>query len=119
MTAEEYTKKYLGRAVKLNAKRQSTSYKDWEGIIVEQHPEPFYKDYISTQTTKQPVSDMLALGSNVLWFPEQLELIENLEDEFPVITIKDNHHPCPNCKSLECKGLARLDCISKAVSRGR
>lgn len=52
-------------------------------------------------------------GAITFWQAYELKVV----DDEPLLSfaIPDNNYPCPNCKSLSCKGLDRLDCVNRGT----
>lgn len=75
---------------------------EWRGIIIEAKG-----DYYETKTTSPTAS--WVIGSTPKFFVDNLELVN--DDEFKFI-IPENKTACPKCKSFDCKGLSRLECLT-------
>lgn len=85
-------------------------YKDWEGLegeIVEQDV-PYCVKFKIVKGCK-----VKSEGNIVSWDAEFGHCFDILEEVNFVIP--ENNHPCPKCKSLDCKGLSRLDCVIKGT----
>lgn len=98
MTAQEFVERYKGREVRLID--QSSFWELWRGIVI-----GVDGSRVAIQTKVQVSSGGAA--TTCYWQVKSLEIIEEIND----LVIPENKHPCPKCQSLDCKGLARLDCI--------
>lgn len=103
MTSKEFVAQNMNKRVKLTDASLALypHYKGWEGEIVGA------TEYVKTKTTIP--TKTIGVGYCLDWYPQHLEIIEDLFN----IVIPENNYPCPRCKSLECKGLTRIECISK------
>lgn len=100
MTADEFAELYLGRTVGVISKY--SDWKDWRGVVIKSN-----RTAVGTRTIVGGRCRMI--GEVVWWYPDQLEIIE----EQPTIIIPENNHLCPHCKSVDCKGLAMIECVSR------
>lgn len=107
-SVKEFAEKYRDKEVKLSVKTIShmgTNWDRWRGIV-----KGSAWDTITT-TTKISCSHGYPVGGIVSWNVIDLVVIEEIETTN--FTIPENKTICPQCKSFECKGMARLDCISR------
>lgn len=105
-TLEEYANKYKGRKVQCNEQTLKTNpeWKGWEGEIVGANS---YS--IEAKTLKISTRNNGVLNKSLFWGRDTLELIE----EPMLISIKENNHPCPKCKQETCKGMDRIECLTR------
>lgn len=109
MTAREYVELYKGHKVRVKpesiGKIGIPHYKSWVGKIIGLSGG---EGTCICETIERASNGLDRVGRQSSWSPYHLEVI----DEELSFSIPENHRPCPKCKSLECKGLDRLDCIS-------
>lgn len=100
----------VGQKVKIGSRllRAHPPYCSWEGIVKNYS---IYADdpIIELLTTKADEDDCIKNGRQFSVYESDLEPIIDIIE----FSIPDNKTICPKCKSLECNGLARLECLAR------
>lgn len=106
MTDEERAQFYVGCKVAIKDLVKYSAYVGWIGEVIECD---YTNQIIKIKTIESDKGGRHSIGEINTWTWRALKIIE---PEI-IINLPENKHPCPRCKSLDCKGLARLDCITK------
>lgn len=108
MTNQEFFDSYKGRKVRASDVYVvgNTHMKEWIGLI-----SSISEGQTITTTTIPELQSRF--NKNHIWGNPIRNLV--LIEEEVIIEIPENHHPCPKCKSVDCKGLDRIECLLKIV----
>lgn len=95
----------VGQKVKLTDEALKTEYKNWEnweGEVVKVHNK--IMEVMTTRLAYHHKYDFI--GKVMSWMTSSLEPIDEIK-----FIIPENKTICPKCKSFDCKGLSRIECL--------
>lgn len=99
----------IGQKVRVNRdemiKRSIKDYDDWVGEIISiSHT----NKCLRTKTLFPSKTKWDELGSQMSW---SFGVVEPIEEEYK-LEIPENKTACSKCDSYDCKGLARIECLT-------